>query len=123
MESERREHGLGDELGVLDGRQFDEPDPIGVLASALPSGSKGELGLADAAGAGERQQPRRGQRALEVSQALTAPHKACQFNWQVAGILGRSGGCQGHRSLVPPTLKSKRGRRRRPDQGIPVREP
>ena len=50
-----------DELGVLDGRQLDEPDAIGILAGALAAGPEGEFGLAHAAGPGERQQPGRGQ--------------------------------------------------------------
>ena len=96
-----------DELRVLDRRQLDEPDAIGVLAGALSSGPQGELGLADTAGAGERQQPRRGQGALEVGQALTAPHETCQFDWQVAGMGVGSNGRQGSRSLVLCGLVSK----------------
>ena len=100
LEPERREHGLRDELGILDGRQLDEPDAVGVLADALPAGPQCELGLADAAGTGECQQPGRGQRALELGETLTASHEARQFDWQVAGTLVGSGGRQGPPSLV-----------------------
>ena len=64
LEPECGEHGLRDELGILDRRELDEPHAIGVLAGALPPGPEGELGLAHAAHPGERQQPGRGERPL-----------------------------------------------------------
>ena len=99
----------GTSSGSWIGRQLDEPHAVGVLAGALPAGPQGELGLADAAGAGERQQPGRGQRALEVGQALTAAHEARQFDWQVAGRLAGSGGRQGPPSVAPARRGSKAG--------------
>ena len=50
----------GTSSGILDGRELHEPHAVGVLAGALPSRPEGELGLAHAADAGERQQPGRG---------------------------------------------------------------
>ena len=109
LEAERGEHRLHDELGVLDGRQLDEPDAIGILAGALSTGPQGELCLADTAGARERQQPGRGERPLELGQTLTAPHETCQFDWQVAGMQAGSSVRHGQRSLVVRGPGSKAG--------------
>src|SRR3954447_8124963 len=99
LEAGGGEHRMDDELPVLERRQLDEPDAVRVLASGLSTGSERELRLADAAGTGEGQQPRRRQRALEVGETLAAAYETCQFQWQVAGMQGCSGGRQGHRSL------------------------
>ena len=105
LEPERGERRLDHQRGILDWRELDEPDPVRELACRFASRSQGELGLADTARAGERQQPGAAERASNIVELLAPSYETRQFDWQVAGRQGGPLGRQGSWSLVRATAR------------------
>ena len=60
-DAERFRHGLGNERRVAQRGQLDEPDAVRILVEHVAGHLQRQPRLAAAAGAGQRQQPRRGQ--------------------------------------------------------------
>ena len=77
--AERAEHRLGHERRVFDRGETDEGDAVGEAPGGQrgPRRFDGEAGLADPAGAGEREEPRFGlrQQARDLPELPTAPHE------------------------------------------------
>ena len=100
LQAKRCECGLRHKRRVLHSSKLDEPGPVWVHARRLACGAQRELRLADPAGTSERQQTACREHPGEVGDLVASPHETRQFDWQVAGVQGGSGGRHGQRSLV-----------------------
>jgi hypothetical protein len=69
-------------LGPSGGGQLDKADALLEVFGQIGRGLQREPGLAATPGAGERQQPARGQQTLQVVQLTLAPDKAAGLHRQ-----------------------------------------
>lgn len=100
--------GRGQQRGVAQGGQIDEPDPIGELRRQLGGDLHGQACLAAAAGAGEGEEPGGDQQVLDLGHLAHASDEAVDLGGQV--MRGRGSGSRGrcfgrvpaapHRALV-----------------------
>jgi hypothetical protein len=75
----------GDLVGVLDGGQLDEPDAVGELIEQIGGDLHGKAGLAGAAGAGEGEQMRGAQEALDLVHLLLPADEGGELDGEVIG--------------------------------------
>jgi hypothetical protein len=77
--------GLGDQAGLGERGQVGEPHPVGEGPLHLGGDPQHRTGLADAADAGDRDQPGGGEQPFECGPFVLPIHKAGQFRRQVSG--------------------------------------
>ena len=84
LEADRGRHRCGKQTRVGQRRQFHEPRPVGELRlQSMPCGER-QPALADAAGAGQRDQPMRANEADDFAELLVAADQLAQRLRQVA---------------------------------------
>jgi hypothetical protein len=86
LDPERRRDGRGDELGIDQGSQLDQPDPIGIGVQEVVHHPQRQAGLAAAASPGQRQQPGRGQQALDLGNLLLSSDEAGEERREVREV-------------------------------------
>ena len=91
FEPDRRGDRGRNQAGIGKRRELGEPDAVGKFRQQLARGRDGEPRLADAAGAGEGDQPMRGGKADDFAQFIVPPDQLGDRLRQVGRRQGRSG--------------------------------
>jgi hypothetical protein len=86
-QSEAGRDGVRQQLGIVQPGQLDQARAIGELAGQLSRGAQRDTGLADAAGAGDRDQPGAAQQAAELGQLPLPSDEPGDLEGQLTGPL------------------------------------
>ncbi len=101
LHAEHRRDRLRHEPRVRHRRELDEPDAVGVVVDDLGADLQRQSRLADAAGAGQRQQPRRREESADLGELALAPDERGDLERQVV----RRGLQRAQRREVPAQLR------------------